>query len=272
MPTFKSHDGTELFYEDLGTGHPVVLIHGWPLSSAMWEAQYPALLAAGFRCIAPDRRGFGKSQRPLSGYDYDTLAGDVRSLVEHLKLPSVSLVGFSMGGGEVARYFSRFGADGVAKAVLISSVVPYLLKTEDNPNGASQSVFDEMISKLRQDRPAFLPPFIKSFLGVGVLSSPVSPEFVAWTTSLALQAAPWATEECARSFSQTDFRPDLKHMTKPTLVIHGDADTTVPIQATGQAAAAGIAGSRFEIIRGGPHGVCATHSAAVNALLTDFLT
>ena len=270
MADFRAQDGTEFHYEDIGSGHPVILIHGWPLSSAMWEAQFRALADNGFRCIAYDRRGFGWSQRPWNTYTYDTLADDLRSLIQHLKLSSFSLVGFSMGGGEIARYFSRHGGQGVTKSVLISSVVPFMLKTADNPDGVPASVFDDMILQIQKDRPAFLASFLKTFMGVGAITSPVSTETLQWNHALAMQAAPWATVDCVRAFAQTDFRPDLPSFNKPTLVIHGDADKIVPIDATGRATAKAL-GSRLQVIKGGPHAVCTTHAGEINELLLGFL-
>src|SRR5688500_5984743 len=174
MSYIKSASGVNLFYEDWGTGQPVVLIHGWPLSHEMWEAQLTELPQQGLRCIAYDRRGFGKSSKPWQGYDYDTLADDLKAVLDELDLNDVTLVGFSMGGGEVVRYLSKYGSARVSKAVLLGAVTPFLLKTSDNANGAPQEVFDGMIEKIREDRPAFLADFGKQFFGVNLLSHPVS--------------------------------------------------------------------------------------------------
>ncbi len=271
MPFIETGDGTRLFYKDWGSGRPVVLIHGWPLDADMWEYQQPALTEAGFRTIAYDRRGFGRSDQPWSGYDYDTFADDLKALLDRLDLADVALVGFSMGGGEIARYMARHGGARVSRAVLVSAVPPFLLKTADNPDGVDPAVFAGMIEGLKADRPHFLANFAKTFFGVGVFSSPSSSELIAWTGDLAMRASPKATVACVRAFGETDFRADMGRFTVPTLVIHGDDDQTVPIGVSGKAAAAAIPGARFVVYEGAPHAVPFTHAARLNEDLLAFL-
>src|ERR1700712_3148376 len=236
MPYIKSKENGEdlnLFYEDLGTGKTVVFIHGWPLSHEMWEYQINELAGKGYRCIAYDRRGFGKSDKPWSGYDYDSLAEDLKAVIDTLGLTDVTLVGFSMGGGEVAKYFARFGGAKISKAVLISAVTPYMVQDDTNPNGVPADTFVTMQEKLWDDRPAFLADFGNTFFGVGLLSKPVSDEFLQYCLSLELIGSPKATRDCVTSFSRTDFREDMAAITVPTLIIHGDDDKTVPIKVAG---------------------------------------
>lgn len=270
MPYVKTRDGTDLYVKDWGEGRPVVLIHGWPLSADMWDAQMMALAESGFRAIAYDRRGFGRSGQPWSGYDYDTLSDDLADVLEATGAQDAAIVGFSMGGGEVARYMSRHEGKGVIAAGLISSVVPYMLKTEDNPHGTEQSVFDQIGQGLRDDRAHFLRhTFFKQFFGVGYISSPVSDEVLDWATSVAMQAGLKPTLACAEAFSQTDFRPDLSAFRVPTLIIHGTGDQTVPIDAAGRAAAEGIAQAQLVEYDGAPHGLNVTHG---DRLTNDLLT
>jgi non-heme chloroperoxidase len=271
MALIETGDGTRLFCKDWGSGRPVVLIHGWPLDADMWEYQQPALAEAGFRTIAYDRRGFGRSDQPWSGYDYDTFSDDLKAVLDRLDLQDVTLVGFSMGGGEIARYMSRHGGARVAQAVLVSAVPPYLLKTSDNPDGIDPSVFEGMIDGLRTDRPHFLSNFAKSFFGVGVFSSPSSTDLIQWTGQIAMLASPKATVECVRAFGQTDFRADLGHFRVPTLVIHGDGDQIVPVDISGRAAAAAIPGARFVAYEGAPHAVPFTHAERLTGDLLAFL-
>lgn len=264
-------DGHSLHVKDMGTGKPVILIHGWPLSGDMWEYQVLALLDAGFRVITYDRRGFGQSGHPADGYDYNVFADDLAAVIDHLEVPKVSLVGFSMGGGEIARYLSRYGSAKVERAVLLSSVVPYLLDDGSNPDGVSVGVFEDMKAHIRKDRFDFLQTFGRQFYGVGLISSPVSDGLLDWTFLLACMASPRATIACVDAFGRTDFRPDLAAFTVPTLVIHGTADKTVPIDPTGRAAAAGISGARLIEYDGEPHGLFATAPERLNADLIDFL-
>ncbi|WP_317172202.1 alpha/beta hydrolase [Hymenobacter sp. BRD67] len=218
----------ELHYCDYGQGDPIVLIHGWPLSAASWEYQLAELPLHGKRVIAYDRRGFGHSSKPWEGYTYDTLADDLKAVLDELNLQNVTLVGFSMGGGEVARYMSRHHGARVKNVIFVSAVTPYLLKTEDNPEGVDKSVFDGMMEGLGKDRPDFLNTFGKKFYGVGLVSRPVSQATLDWSQSLALPASPRATTACVKAWSETDFRKDLATIKVPALFIHGSADETVP--------------------------------------------
>ena len=260
-----------LYYEDHGTGKPVVLVHGWPLSVRSWEKQVPALLDAGHRVITYDRRGFGDSSRPTSGYDYDTFAQDLHKLVTELDLRDFALVGFSMGGGEVARYLGRYGTERVSKAVFISSIPPYLLKTRDNPDGVASDVFEGIKKEIAADRPAFLSKFLSDFYNVDTLGkSLISPEAVQLSWNIAAGASPVGTLECVSAWL-TDFREELKHIRVPTLVIHGDADRILPISATGRRTAELVKGSKLAVVQGGPHGITWTHAAQVNQELLSFL-
>lgn len=272
MPFIQARDGTNLFYTDWGSGPPVVMLHGWPLSSDMWEYQRPFLSNHGLRTIAYDRRGFGRSDQPWSGYDYDTFADDLAAVLEKLDLTGVTLVGFSMGGGEVARYLSRHGSQRIAKAVLLAAVTPFLLKTDDNPDGAGQEVFDEMVEGLNKDRPHFLAGFGKDkFMNAALTHQKASVEGLLWTQQIALMASPKATIDCVRAFSATDFRPDLASFTVPTLIIHGNHDKTVPLEISGQKAAQMIPGSRLIEYDGAPHGLFVTDKDRLNADLLDFI-
>lgn len=261
----------ELYYEDHGSGAPVVLIHGWPLSGRSWEKQVPALLEAGYRVITYDRRGFGKSSRPSAGYDYDTLTGDLDKLVGKLDLREMTLVGFSMGGGEAARYFGAYGSERVSKAVFISAVPPFLLKTPDNPEGVDAGVFESIRKNLGADRPAFLKAFLADFYNLDVYKGKrVSDEVVHLSWNIAAGASPIGTLDCVASWL-TDFRADLSAIDVPTLVIHGDADRILPIAATGKRTHGMIEGSRLAVIKGGPHGLIWTHAREANRELLDFL-
>lgn len=271
MPIITTADKTALYVKDWGAGQPVILMHGWPLSSDSWDDQAMALAQSGYRAIAYDRRGFGRSTQPWSGYGYDTLADDLAEVIKQTGAEDAVLVGFSMGGGEVARYLSRHAGASVAKAVLVSSVVPYMLKTPDNPHGTGQEVFDGMAQAIHDDRAKFFAGFFKDFFGVGLVNHPVSDQLIEWARSVSMQASLKATLECAKSFATTDFRPDLASFTVPTLIIHGTADKTVPIDAAGRAAAKGIAQSTLLEYDGAPHGLFATHKQRLTKDLLDFL-
>jgi pimeloyl-ACP methyl ester carboxylesterase len=264
-------DAVKIYYEDLGVGKPVVFIHGWPLSGSMWEYQVTQLPQHGLRCIIYDRRGFGKSDRPFTGYDYNTLAGDLKSLLDELNINDVTLVGFSMGGGEIAKYFSLYNGKRISKVVLISAVVPYLLKTPDNPDGVPQEHFDKNRKAITADRPTFLEGFNKDFYGVGPANHPVTDAYLANSLNKAMDASPIATIECAKSFSSTDFRQDIKKINVPTLIIHGDKDKTVPIKLTGEQSAKLISGAIFKVYEGAPHGLWFTEKEKLNQDLIDFI-
>ncbi len=276
MPIFSttSTPGTVIHYEDVGPhGRPVVLIHGWPLSHRMWEGQVNTLTDAGYRCVAYDRRGFGESGRPNEGYDYDTLASDLNDLIRNLALKDAVLVGFSMGGGEVVRYLSRYTDDvHVTAAVLVAAVPPFLLKTPDNPDGIDGSVFDGMLSAVKANRIGFLEQFMRDFYNLDAAGRDLSGDVVAYAKAIAWGASPVATQQCITAFGTTDFRQDLAAITVPTLVVHGDADRIVPIGVSAERSSALITGSRLEVLPGAPHGLTATHGDALSALLIQFLS
>ena len=255
MHHIKTTDGTSLYAREWGAGPAIVLIHGWPLDADMWEYQAVPLAEQGFRVITYDRRGFGRSSQPWSGYDYDTLADDLKMVMDTLKVEDATVVGFSMGGGEAARYMSRHGGQGVSKVAFVAAVTPYLLKTADNPEGVDQSVFDGILEGLRQDRQHFLAGFGKLFFGAGLITSPVSAEVLEWTFQLAMRGSPRATIECAKAFATTDFRQDLAAIKVPTLVIHGDADHTVPFASSGERTAKMVQGAQLLVYPGAPHGL-----------------
>lgn len=260
-----------LYYEDQGKGDPVVLIHGWPLSSRSWEKQVSALLKAGYRVISYDRRGFGDSDRPATGYDYDTLASDLNALLEELELDQVTLVGFSMGGGEVARYLGKYGEKRVKKAVFVSAITPYLLKASDNSEGVDRSVFEGIKQGIEADRPAFLTNFLNDFYNLNELSGTrISDEVFKLSWMIAAGASPIGTLACVDSWL-TDFRKDLQKVTIPTLVVHGDSDRIIPIKNSGERMSKLIKNAKLSVIPGGPHGLNWTHAELLNQELLDFL-
>ena len=276
MPYVKArtdaHDQVELHYEDYGTGKPVVLIHGWPLSGRSWEAQVPALVQAGYRVVTYDRRGFGGSSQPFEGYDYDTFADDLDAVLTALDLREATLVGFSMGGGEVVRYIARHGTDRVAKAVLAAAVPPYLFKSDDNPDGGlDDATIEAFETGVRTDRIAFLDEFTRNFFAAGSRTDLVSEPFRLYNRDIAAFASPKGTLDCIAAFGRTDFRGDLAKIDVPTLVIHGDSDAIVPFEISGKRTAAGIHGAKLVVIKDGPHGVNASHPAEFNEALLDFL-
>jgi len=261
----------DLYYEDFGTGKPVVLIHGWPLSSRSWERQVPALLSAGHRVVAYDRRGFGQSGRPSTGYDYDTLADDLHAVMTRLDLRDATLVGFSMGGGEVARYLGRYGTERVRKAVFIAAVTPFLLKSPDNPAGLDGNIFEGIRQAIHADRVAFLTSFLSNFYNIHEFGGKkVSDEVARLSWNIAAGASPVGTLECVDSWL-TDFREDLVSIRIPTLVIHGDSDRILPFAATGSRTHEAVEGSRLIVVAGAPHGLNWTHAEEVNDGLIDFL-
>lgn len=261
---------TDIFYEDLGSGRPVVLIHGWPLSLRMWDGQVNALLDAGHRVVSYDRRGFGNSDHPAAGYDYDTFASDLHDLIEQLDLRDVTLAGFSMGGGEVARYIGRFGEGRLARAMLLGAVPPLLLETDDNPGAVPASVFDGMLAGVKADRIGFLAGFFEKFFGRNE-GTGVSDEVVRWAMTTAGRASQLAVQECINAFGRTDFRGDLARVTIPLLVVHGDADQIVPLEISGKRAAEQVASSEYHVLAGAPHAFTATHGEELNRLMVGFL-
>jgi len=268
----KENSGNiDLYYEDHGSGQPVVLIHGYPLSGASWEKQVPALLNAGHRVVTYDRRGFGKSSQPTTGYNYDTFAEDLRKVILHLELRDFALVGFSMGGGEVARYFGKYGSKDVSKAVIISGVPPFLLKTPDNPEGVDANVFDGIIKAATTDRYAFFTEFFKNFYNTDVLlNKRVSEQAVQASWNLAAGASATASVACVPTWHE-DFRKDVDKIDVSTLVMHGDADRILPIAASGARTAKLIKGARLAILKDGPHCITWTHADEVNTELLNFL-
>ncbi|CUB41608.1 bromoperoxidase [Bacillus cereus] len=262
----------EIYYEDHGTGKPVVLIHGWPLSGQSWEYQVPALVEAGYRVITYDRRGFGKSSQPWEGYEYDTFTSDLHQLLEQLELQNVTLVGFSMGGGEVARYISTYGTDRIEKVVFAGAVPPYLYKSEDHPEGAlDDATIETFKSGVINDRLAFLDEFTKGFFAAGDRTDLVSESFRLYNWDIAAGASPKGTLDCITAFSKTDFRKDLEKFNIPTLIIHGDSDATVPFEYSGKLTHEAIPNSKVALIKGGPHGLNATHAKEFNEALLLFL-
>jgi non-heme chloroperoxidase len=261
----------DIYYEDHGEGQPVILIHGYPLNGRSWEKQHRVLLDAGYRVIAYDRRGFGNSSQPTVGYDYDTFAADLNALIERLDLSDIALVGFSMGTGEVTRYLGTYGSGRVSKAALLGAIPPFLLKTDDNPEGVDQSVFDGIRAAVVADRPAYFKAFLDDFYNVDVLGGTrISDQ--AWQASfnVAVAASPFAADACVPTWL-TDFRADLPKIDVPTLLVHGDADRILPFEATAKRLPGLIADLKFVVVEGGPHNIAWTHPEIVNRELLDFL-
>jgi non-heme chloroperoxidase len=262
----------KLHYEDHGTGQPVVLIHGYPLDGSSWEKQTVALLAAGYRVITYDRRGFGQSSHPTVGFDYDTFAGDLNAVLNKLDLNDVVLVGFSMGTGEVARFLSTYGSARVDKAVFLGSLEPYLLQADDNPGGVPQSVFDGLLEAVTADRYAFFTEFFKNFYNSETfLGTPrLSQEAV--DASFLLAAGSGATASVAAQPTWlTDFRDDIPKIDVPALIVHGTADNILPIDVTGRVFAKALPNAEYHEIEGAPHGMLWTHAPEVNEILLGFL-
>ncbi len=268
----SEHNSINIFYQEYGAGQTVIFIHGWPLNHEMWEYQLTELPKHNIRCIAYDRRGFGKSDRSWEGYDYNTLASDLNDLITQLNLIDVVLVGFSMGGGEIARYIGMYGSDKISKIVFISSITPFRLKTADNPEGTEKAVFDETINKIKADRPAFLAEFGKKFYGVDISNEAVSSSILEWNQLLCLMSSAKATIDCVRSFSETDFRDDIKKITQPVLIIHGDADKTVPIKVSGDKTAELLPHANYIIYKNAPHGLFITEKEKLNSDLINFIS
>lgn len=261
----------KLYVKDYGKGKPVILIHGWPLSNEMWEYQIEFLVKNNYRVIAYDRRGFGKSSQPWDGYDYDTLSDDLSEIIEQLELENVTLVGFSMGGGEVVRYFSRHQGKGVTKAALISSIIPFLLKTEDNPEGRPKEKTEATAASIHEDRIGFLDNFGKIFFGVNIINKPLSTPLLEYYRDLCSAASPRATLQCAESLNTTDFRDELHTIKVPTLIIHGTDDKNVPIEVSSEKTAKAIKDNTFIVYEGAPHGLFYTEKDKLNKDLLEFL-
>ncbi len=267
----ENSSNIDLYYEDHGSGSPVVLIHGYPLSSASWEKQLPALLNAGHRVISYDRRGFGFSSQPTSGYDYDTFAEDLSKVLGHLNLRDFSLVGFSMGGGEVARYLGRYGSQGVRSAVIIGGVPPFLIKTADNPEGLDGSIFENTQKAAVSDRYEFFAEFFKNFYNTDVLlGTLVSEEVLRANWNVAAGGSATASVASIPTWHE-DFRQDLARVDVPLLVIHGENDRIAPLAASGQRTAQLVKQSQLHVVKGGPHGITWTHAEEVNAELLAFV-
>ncbi|WP_179007286.1 alpha/beta fold hydrolase [Winogradskyella forsetii] len=274
MPFITNETETQnidLFFEDYGHGQPVILIHGWPLSHKSWEHQTWAIVEAGYRCIAYDRRGFGNSSAPFRDYDYSTLASDLNAIIKQLELENVVLIGFSMGGGEVVRYCTDFGTDNIAKVALISSIIPLVAKKEDNPDGVPQKDLEDILDALQTDRVGFLKDFHKNFYNYNEHDKTVSEAQLHYDWSIASHASPIATIQSAKAWAETDFRPELKNVNVSTLIVHGDSDNIVPKATAGDQAAKGIANNTYKVIKNGPHGLNITHNDELNSILLDFL-
>lgn len=274
MPFVTNETGAEevdIFFQDYGEGQAVILIHGWPLSHQAWEGQINEIVEAGYRCIAYDRRGFGISSEPWESYDYSTLASDLHEIIEQLDLEDVIIVGFSMGGGEVVRYLTDYGSDKIAKAALISSIIPLVAQKDDNPNGVPQEALNDIMTALKDNRVAFLKDFHKNFYNFDENKDRMTEANLEYDFSIASHASPNATVKAANSWATTDFRSELKNVTVPTLIVHGDADNIVPIQTSAEQAAKGINNNEYHIIKGGPHGLNLTHKKELNKILLEFL-
>ena len=275
MPYVKSNankdEPVNIYYEDMGSGKAIVLIHGWPLSGSMWEYQVDALLQKGYRCITYDRRGFGRSDYPGGGYDYKTMAGDLHAVLIATDAEDATLVGFSMGGGEVAKYFSEFEAGRIQKAILVSTVLPFMLKTDDNEDGVPQNVFDGMAEGLRKDRPGFLAEFNKGFYGIKEGDKTISEAYLNIAVNRACTSSLVATLACANSFATTDFRTDMPNIKVPTLIIHGTEDGIVPIDKSSDKTTKLLPDAKYIKYEGAPHGLWYTHKDKLVDDIADFV-
>ena len=267
----REKETVDIFYEDYGEGQPVILIHGWPLSSKAWEQQRWKIIEEGYRCISYDRRGFGRSSAPWDSYDYSTLASDLAELINQLDLKDAVLVGFSMGGGEVVRYLTDFGSDKIAKAALISSIIPLVKQKDDNPDGVPEEDIQGILDALQSNRVAFLNDFHKNFYNYEDNKDTVKLQNLGYDFNIASSASPRATIQAAIAWADTGFRSELKNVTVPTLIVHGDADNIVPIETAGNQAAKGIKDNTFKVVKDGPHGLNLTHANELNTYLIDFL-
>lgn len=270
--TKENDKNFNLYYEDFGSGQPIVLIHGWPLSGRSWELQIPVLTDLGYRVITYDRRGFGKSLPSGDLYDYNALTSDLHELITQLGLKNVILMGFSMGGGEVVRYFTNFGSENIDKIALIASIIPLVKQKNDNPDGVPVEDLNGILESLKKERVTFLETFHKNFYNYGLLSQKVSQKQLDYDWQTSSQASPVATIKTAEAWADTDFRSELANVDKKTLIVHGDDDQIVPIETSARQAATGIANSEFIVIEGAPHGLNVTHADKLNEILKRFLT
>lgn len=270
MPQFTTSDGIELYYKDWGTGRPIVLVSGWLVSADMWEYQMQFLAANGFRVIAYDRRGFGRSSQPWSGYDYDTMTNDLSELIDSLNLNDVVLVGYSMGSGEVAKYIGARGSKRVSKAVLLCATTPLLIQRDDNPGGAPREVFDGLRAGVLNDRADVLDKFCRAFTGADQEGPNVTQAMLDWTFAMAVQASIKATYDCIATFSETDLRADMKNIDVPTLVIHGGADPVVPISLSGDVSASLIPNATYTVYENASHAIYFTDKDRLNKEILEF--
>jgi pimeloyl-ACP methyl ester carboxylesterase len=266
----ETSDGTSLFYKDWGAGKPLVFVSGWLVSSDMWEYQMTYLSSHGLRCVAYDRRGHGRSSQPGHGYDYDTLADDLAAIINRLDLREVTLVGHSMGGGEIVRYMSRHGAGRVARIALVASTTPFLLRTADNPDGVDKGYFEELRKALTSDRPRWLAEAAPAFFGAGLPNCSVSSEMIQWGVLMCLQSSLKANIDASRAFAETDFRAEMRKITVPTLIVHGDKDNGAGVELTAKRSAKLIPGSQLKVYEGAPHGLFITHMDRLNSDLLEF--
>jgi non-heme chloroperoxidase len=273
MPFIQTDDGTRLFYKDWGTGQPVLFVHGWVLGADMWEYQMAPLAAQGLRCIAYDLRGAGRSDQPGHGYDPDTLAGDLAAVIRQLDLQQVTLVGHSMGSAQIVRSLARHHADRdrVARVVFVATTLPFLRKTDDNPDGVDGAVFEETLAAVAEDRPRFAAGVADLWFGNGLPGVVVSPELQQWLIGLFLQASPRAATEMFRAFTHTDFRADLAAVKVPTLIVHGDSDAMSPLQVSARPTAAAIPDSLLKLYDNASHGLFVSHKHRLNADLIEFI-
>lgn len=267
----NANEAVNIYYEDYGKGKPVILIHGWPLSGKSWEGQVNEIIDAGFRCITYDRRGFGKSSFPWVDYDYSALASDLNELISQLDLSDCTIVGFSMGGGEVVRYLTDYGCDKIEKAALISSIIPLVARKEDNANGVPEEALKGIMAALKKDRVGFLKDFGGNFYGYENNKDRVSKAQLEYDFSIASHASPRATLKTAEAWAGTDFRAELKNVNVETLIVHGTGDGVVPIETAGNQAAEGIKNNHYKKIEDAPHGLNVTHRDELNKILIDFL-
>lgn len=273
MPLFTVKDGTQLHYEDWGTGRPVVLLCSATMNSRMWEFQASYLAERGLRCIMPDRRGFGRSDRPWDGYDYTTLADDLASLISHLGLRDITLVGYAMGGGEAVRYLARHGSSQVARLALVCTTTPYLMRAPDNPDGVDPAVLEQIAAAMTEDRPRYVSQIAAPFFGgldATVDSLTLSPQLVDWLAQQALDSSLRATVEITRTLFTEDLREDVRGVDIPTLIVHGDSDPSAPLALCAHRSASLIPGSRVVVYEGASHGLFATHADRLNTQLLEF--